>query len=133
MDFINSRLPGGNYEFVAFTRYRLNGVATNSNFTCRLAKGYNGVGGKANNNDASESGIGGLPTAVYLNPADDLLYVQSALGSELRLVDMQGKIITQMISTELETALDLSALAQGIYMLEIHTKGGMTTERVVKR
>ncbi len=61
------------------------------------------------------------------------MYVQTALGSELRLLDMQGKMITQMISTELETALDLSALAQGVYMLEIHSAGGTTTERVVKR
>ena len=133
VDFTGSGLPGGNYEFVAFTRYRLNGVATNSNFTCRLAKGYNGVGGKTNNSDASETGIGAVPTVVYPNPADDFLYVQAALGSELRLLDMQGKMITQMISTELETTLDLSALAQGVYMLEIHSKGGTTTERVVKR
>ena len=133
VDFTGSGLPGGNYEFVAFTRYRLNGVATNSNFTCRLAKGYNGVGGKANNSDASDNSHGAVPTVVYPNPADDFLYVQAALGSELRLLDMQGKMITQMISTELETALDLSALAQGVYMLEIHSQGGTTTERVVKR
>jgi hypothetical protein len=133
LNWTGSGIPAGNYEFVVFARYRENGVAMNSNFSCITVKGYNGVGGKSDISDASDNSHGAVPTAVYPNPADDFLYVQTALGSELRLLDMQGKMITQMISTELETTLDLSALAQGVYMLEIHSANGTTTERVVKR
>ena len=133
LNWTGSGIPAGNYEFVVFARYIENGVAMNSNFSCITVKGYNGVGGKSDISDASGSGQGAVPTVVYPNPAADFLYVQAALGSEMRLLDMQGKMITQMISTELETTLDLSALAQGIYMLEIHSQDGTTTERVVKR
>jgi surface protein len=132
IDFTGSGLPAGNYEFVAFTRFRdSNNVTVNSLFTCPIAKGYTGTGGKRSGNTVDYS-FDTNQINVYPNPADDFLYVQTALGSELRLLDLQGKMITQIISTELETTLDLSALAQGIYMLEIHSQGRKTTERVVK-
>ena len=131
VDFTGSGLPGGNYEFVAFTRYRLNGVATNSIFTCRIAKGYNGVGNKSEGSGqgwAEDSKV-----SVYPNPTEALLHVQAPLSSELVLMDMQGKSIVRHTSTAEETSLDLSSFAQGVYLLHVQTPSGGFSQRVVKR
>ncbi len=55
LNWTGSGIPAGNYEFVVFARYRENGVAMNSNFSCITVKGYNGVGGKSDISDASNN------------------------------------------------------------------------------
>jgi hypothetical protein len=130
VDFTGSGLPGGNYEFVAFTRYRLNGVATNSNFTCRIAKGYNGSGGKR----ASSSASGADENAIHIypNPVENTLYVSAGSGAEISLLDASGKTIAVQTSGTAEVQFDMSALAQGVYMLLIQTEDEFLTERIVK-
>ena len=130
VDFTGSGLPGGNYEFVAFTRYRLNGVATNSNFTCRIAKGYNGSGGKRAT--ASASGTDENAIRIYPNPVENTLYVSAGSGAEIRLLDASGKTIAVQTSGTAEVPFDMSGLAQGVYMLLIQTEDEFLTERIVK-
>jgi hypothetical protein len=130
MDWTGSGNPAGNYEFAVLTRYRENGVVLGSNLSCKVVKGYNGVGNK------SEGGGQSWPEAskvsVYPNPAQDVLYVQAPLSSELALMDMQGKTIAKHTSTAAETSLDLSALAQGVYLLHVQTPSGSFSKRVVR-
>ncbi len=129
-DFTGSGLSGGNYEFVAYTRYRLNGVATNSNFTCRIAKGYNGSGGKRAS--ASASGTDENAIRIYPNPVENILYVAAGSGAEISLLDASGKTIAVQTSGTAEVQFDMSALAQGVYMLLIQTEDEFLTERIVK-
>jgi hypothetical protein len=132
MNWTGSGIPAGNYEFVVFARYRENGVATNSNFSCITVKGYNGVGGKSEGADSAE------PTdvpniSVYPNPTDNILYVQAPKNSILMLVDINGKTLTQLTTESVETSMDMSSYAQGVYMLQIQTGEAVETRRIVRK
>ena len=131
MNWTGSGIPAGNYEFVVFARYRENGVATNSNFSCITVKGYNGVGGKSEGADAAEPAD--VPNiSVYPNPTDNILYIQAPENSTLMLVDMNGKTLTQLTTEAVETSIDMSSYAQGVYMLQIQTGEAVETRRIVR-
>jgi surface protein len=131
MNWTGSGIPAGNYEFVVFARYRENGVATNSNFSCITVKGYNGVGGKSEGSDAAEPTD--VPSiSVYPNPTDNILYVQAPENSTLMLVDMNGKTLTQLTTEAVETSIDVSSYAQGVYLLQIQTGEAVETRRIVR-
>ena len=115
---------------MAFTRYRLNGVATNSNFTCRIAKGYNGSGGKRA--IASTSGTDENAVRIYPNPVENTLYVSTGSNAKISLLDASGKTIAVQTSGTAEVQFEMSAMAQGVYMLLIQTEGGFISERIVK-
>jgi surface protein len=129
MDWTGSGNPAGNYEFAVLTRYHENGVVRSSNLSCKLVKGYNGVGNKSE--DSNQGSAEASKVSVYPNPAQDMLYVQAPLSSELVLMDMQGKTIIRRTSTAVETSLDLSSFTQGVYMLHVQTSWGSFSQRVV--
>ena len=132
MNWTGSGIPAGNYEFVVFARYRENGVATNSNFSCITVKGYNGVGGKSEGADAAEPTD--VPSiSVYPNPTDNILYVQAPENSSLMLIDLNGKTLTQLTTESVETSIDVSSYAQGVYMLQIQTGEAVETRRIVRK
>lgn len=130
VDFTGSGLPGGNYEFVAFTRYNSPSGRVNSNFTCREVKGYNGSGGKAV--QYSDGLTDETLVTVYPNPASDKLYVQAPIGAEVQLTDMQGKILADQKMNEIEISFDLSHLAQGVYLIKVNSNDRVFTESVIK-
>lgn len=130
VDFTGTGLPSGNYEFVVFTRYNDGTGATNSNFTCREVKGYNGSGAKSGSNAANGSDVGVV--SIYPNPAKDVLYVAAAAGAEVSLLDMSGKLIASQIVEGAEVDFDISHLAQGVYMVRVQTNDEITSEQVVK-
>jgi len=130
VDFTGTGLAAGNYEFVAFTRYNDGTSATNSNFTCREVKGYNGSGAKSGSNTANGSDVGVV--SIYPNPAKDVLYVAAAAGAEVSLLDMSGKLIASQIVEGAEVDFDISHLAQGVYMVRVQTNDEIITEQVVK-
>jgi hypothetical protein len=61
------------------------------------------------------------------------VYVQAPEGSRLILLDVQGKTITTLTTEEIETPIDLSAYAKGMYMLQVKSEAGIATKRVVKK
>lgn len=130
-DFTGSGLPGGNYEFVAFTRYRdANLNAVNSNFTCRLVKGYNGSGNKSGS--AGSNGSDADAYAIYPNPANDLLHVSAGSGSLIRLLDVRGRLIAQEEVHQSEVQFEIGHLAQGVYMVQVISGTHVYTEEVIK-
>ena len=48
------------------------------------------------------------------------------------LVDMNGKTIRQLTTERVETAIDMSSYAQGIYVLQIQTGEAVETRRIVR-
>jgi hypothetical protein len=132
IDWTGSGLPAGNYEFVVFSGYNNNGTVTNSNFSCKDVQGYNGVGGKSDGG-TSEGEALSLNVSIYPNPTESIVYVQAPEGSRLRLLDVQGKTIIQLTTEDLETMIDLSAYAKGMYMLQVKSEAGIATKRVVKK
>lgn len=129
VDFTGSGLPAGNYEFVAFTRYNNGSGNVNSEFTCLQARGYNGSGNKtdlAGVTNASSS------VAVYPNPTTGELFVSAPIGSSLVITDLNGRTILNQMANQSEVRLDLSNLANGVYVLSIANETETFTERIVK-
>jgi hypothetical protein len=68
---------------------------------------------------------------VYPNPTSDLLFVpKQFLGESYQLVNMFGQILD---FGKLETTLDVSSLANGVYLLNVVSKEGNTATRFLKK
>ena len=80
-----------------------------------------------------------LNTAVvlYPNPATSQIQIQVAdsrfLGAEMQIFDVYGKLISNATIEALSTQVDVSQLANGMYMVRINAAEGMVTKRFVKR
>ncbi|MGN1239249.1 MAG: T9SS type A sorting domain-containing protein, partial [Paludibacteraceae bacterium] len=55
---------------------------------------------------------------IYPNPAQDRLVVQGAEGQTLRVYDLQGRLLKQTESTEVQ----VEDLANGTYLLQVGTQ-----------
>ena len=73
-------------------------------------------------------------TRVAPNPAKDAVTVSSDYGIlGLDLYDLQGRHLLNDNLGSREATLDLSALPEGTYILQVSTPAGTTTKRIVKR
>lgn len=131
IEFSGTGNVNGNYEFTVAARYSDAGTPRTSEFACRVAKGYTGNSSKTDGNSSLNTDIT-ESISVYPNPTNDLLYVSSQKGSEVQLLDAQGKIIYSQIAGDSEMIIDLSNKAQGVYMLRIFNNEDSYTERVIK-
>ncbi|MDB5283696.1 MAG: hypothetical protein JWO06_2771, partial [Bacteroidota bacterium] len=97
-------------------------------------------------NEGSDSTqIGYLPTGInnitaennriqiFPNPANNLLTVASQLGSiDIKITDVPGKEIIRYAPGGVHTTqLDVSQLSSGIYLIEVTTPAGTSTQRLV--
>ena len=55
---------------------------------------------------------------VYPNPAHDLLIVQGVEAQPLRIFDLQGRIVKEATTNE----VNVSDLANGTYLLQVGTQ-----------
>ena len=85
---------------------------------------------------------GSSAIAIYPNinvPAHHQVYVAAASGSEVMLMDLGGRILAVQTVDQAESmpaycpTLDLSGMANGVYMIQIQSNGEVITERVVKQ
>ncbi len=82
----------------------------------------------------------GAAVSVYPNPASEAVYFDIALQNQeavvVKLLSVNGKVIT---STSYDAAemingqMDISRLADGVYMLKIETSKGSVNRRIVKQ
>ena len=74
---------------------------------------------------------------LYPNPATSQIQIQVAdsrfLGAEMQIFDVYGKLISNATIETLTTQVDVSQLANGMYMVRINAAEGMVTKRFVKR
>ena len=97
-----------------------------------LAQSNHPIWGTCPNISVSENEIGpGLN--AFPNPTQEILIVQAPENSSLMLVDMNGKTLTQLTTESVETAIDVSSYAQGVYVLQIQTGEAVETRRIVRK
>ena len=75
---------------------------------------------------------GDFTVSVYPNPVSNVLNIDSAGELYIRLFNMDGKVLmTKKIQSG---SINLSAMAQGIYMLEmVDGKGGIHHKKIIKK
>ncbi len=68
---------------------------------------------------------------VYPNPAADMLYIQSPVKVNVRIMDIAGRLIREEVDA---TAIPVKMLAKGIYLLNITDGKGLLvkTKRLIK-
>lgn len=81
--------------------------------------------------------VQGTAFELFPNPTDRMVTIRGEFDgkAELRVLDCAGRLVHE-VRVEGHGAqpiqLDLGALLPGAYMLQVHTKGGMTTRMVVR-
>ncbi|MFN6083288.1 MAG: T9SS type A sorting domain-containing protein, partial [Bacteroidota bacterium] len=67
-------------------------------------------------------------TNVYPNPVTDKLYFETTYekAKNITVVDLAGKVVANINTAEMNTELDVSTFAKGLYFYEIKTEEGAT-------
>lgn len=70
---------------------------------------------------------------VYPNPVQDLIKVSGlSLGSDITLLDIDGKILLKQSSDKETEILDISKYENGVYILKIENKEAYFSEKILK-
>ncbi len=72
--------------------------------------------------------------SVYPNPFSSVITIQSDILTEgtISIMDVAGKIIYSQQLNEMQTTLDVNALPNGIYFLELSSAGQKTVKKLIK-
>jgi endonuclease I len=115
-------------------------AATNGTVTVKAtANDGSGVSGTkeitlSNQGTGIDSYTAGGNYKFFPNPVDDLLTVDLSLNSTLPeliwISDVTGKLVYQIVPTELSTKIDLSSFNHGLYFLNINSKQAKSTYKI---
>ena len=116
---------------------QLNALASNTTYYVK-AYATNNVG-TAYGNELSftTAGLGlnspNIPKLrVFPNPATDVVYVECPIGSHIKLLDLQGRLLQSFITESIQAGLNLAAYAKGSYVLQIEHQSFVSRQKVVK-
>lgn len=71
--------------------------------------------------------------SISPNPVTTILAITAKdIITSIQLFDIQGRIITTKLSSSMETNLDLSQQASGVYLVKVYTDKGMKVQKVIK-
>jgi hypothetical protein len=67
-------------------------------------------------------------TNVYPNPVNDKLYFETSYekAKNITVVDLAGKVVANINTEDMNTELDVTSFAKGLYFYEIKTEEGAT-------
>ena len=71
--------------------------------------------------------------SVFPNHARNNLTVKCTKKSEIEIVNPEGQILEKSASTGMFTAVDLSALSSGVYIIKVKTAEGITVRKFIKQ
>ena len=79
--------------------------------------------------------------ALYPNPANDVINVQCTMNDVqlkgIEVIDVYGKVVSTVVetlpATSLQTQINVSGLAAGIYFVRVTTEQGVATKTFVKK
>jgi polyhydroxybutyrate depolymerase len=71
---------------------------------------------------------------LYPNPAVDRLFLSEPISDVqmVRIVGIDGRIISDAVTTNIDNGIDISGLDTGAYMLQLNTERGVLVRRFVK-
>jgi len=70
----------------------------------------------------------------YPNPVEDLLMISGkSIISEIRIADIQGRIVKTVNPDSESLTIDLSGVAPGIYFMQVNQGNSIVTGKVVKK
>jgi len=70
-------------------------------------------------------------TAIYPNPANNLVTVTGCIGSDILIFSMEGQLVSRSYSTESSVSLDISHLPAASYLLVVKNATGMKQHKLL--
>lgn len=74
-----------------------------------------------------------LTVSIYPNPTDGQLYIKGITNGRIKIFDITGTIVYNAVITGDAIEIDLSALHNGLYFVQITTDSSTITEKVIKK
>ncbi len=72
-------------------------------------------------------------TVMYPNPVNDILHISNANNSQIKIVDLSGKVLYNKYSYNNIETVNLSEFNTGIYFVSVKTDEKVTTKKIIKR
>lgn len=82
-------------------------------------------------NSVGDQELSAATVRAYPNPAGDVLTIESTGQGQLTLLNVAGEIVYTAAITKANSQHDVSALAEGVYFLQVNTAEGVSTQRVI--
>lgn len=71
--------------------------------------------------------------SVYPNPATDFVTLSNANGSQVKVIDIMGRVVMQQTINSNSQQISTKALENGVYMLQVTNNGNTTTQKLIKK
>ncbi|MFK8044954.1 MAG: DUF4465 domain-containing protein [Crocinitomicaceae bacterium] len=71
--------------------------------------------------------------AIYPNPSENLVTISATEKSDLRIIDLAGRIVYSQNSMIGQTSVSLENLNSGIYIVQINSNGNTRSRKLVKK
>ena len=68
--------------------------------------------------------------AIYPNPVRNMLTIEGNDVKNVEVIDMNGRVV---LTNDRAGQLDMSTLAEGVYMVRVMSLSGVTAQKVVKK
>jgi uncharacterized repeat protein (TIGR01451 family) len=82
---------------------------------------------------SAEEIIGNDHVSIYPNPATDIINVVVSERSELKITDVNGRLMSNALITGTSQVVDMRGWASGIYLIILRTDDSVSTHRVIKK
>jgi len=70
--------------------------------------------------------------AVYPNPTDDKIEIESPQDANIEIINIQGQIIETLNTINTNTTIDVAKLSGGFYIIKVKTDKGTTVKKFIK-
>lgn len=71
-------------------------------------------------------------TEVYPNPTKNVVNISAAGMQSIRLMDLQGQVVYESVVGGNNSQIDMGSLSNGQYVLQVVTRNGISSHKVVK-
>lgn len=125
------------YECGLVNVYDANGNRKIRMWFCNNGQGYpSRIVKETNPEELKTAGEVQIVDALYPNPTTSKFVVtfsKELKNAKVILMDINGKIVQRQTSNGFSLNFDLSALANGVYLVRIENEGNVFTKKVIKQ
>ena len=94
----------------------------------------NGNGDDENGNDTvALAEVSNSAFRIYPNPASSQLYVKSETNAQVSIIDLTGRVVKEIETTDEITTIDINDINEGVYFIMIQDEKNRIVEKLVVR
>ena len=74
-----------------------------------------------------------VQTTIYPNPATDFVHVTGKGITEVKVFDLTGRLVRQVLGESDELEINMKDCESGVYMVQVINKDNSSVHRIVKK